>query len=287
MKPFYGGCSPSAPDRRDLTLQTAPPVKPVSEAWDLLAAGGISPAGQPTELVGPPRSDMSKYVTRCEDQGYTYDCVGYAWSYALELLWQKSEGKSRQLDPRFIVEHARWYDGRADGSTTSVRSGLRSLMTFGAPPICVPEDSNAARRFALASHYRIDGYWRLDKPVNEWGAVDHFKSIVEARVLLSCNCPVVVGFFIFDEAQTGPDGIIHLPADYKKNYGGHCVCLVGHDDTLDCGRSGIGAVKLINSWGPAWGQHGFGWLPYEYFKRAYAWDCWGATVGTWRDNELE
>jgi C1A family cysteine protease len=32
--------------------------------------------------------------------------------------------------------------------------------------------------------------------------------------------------------------------------GGHCVCVVGYDDTQSC-------WICKNSWGPAWGENGF------------------------------
>ena len=44
-----------------------------------------------------------------------------------------------------------------------------------------------------------------------------------------------------------------------SNQGGHAITMVGYDDN----RYG-GALKVINSWGQAWGDGGFFWMPYSF-----------------------
>ena len=46
-------------------------------------------------------------------------------------------------------------------------------------------------------------------------------------------------------------------------YAAHSVLLVGYDDTKS-------QFKFMNSWGAAWGDDGFGYLPYDSFE--VAWD---------------
>jgi C1A family cysteine protease len=45
---------------------------------------------------------------------------------------------------------------------------------------------------------------------------------------------------------------------------GHAYVLVGYDDTLAT-SDGIGAFKLINSWGTGWGDSGFSYISYKAF----------------------
>lgn len=272
-----GGCVPSRPDPRDLTLWSAPAVKPVAQARSILAAST-------DPWPGPPQSDLSGLLTRVENQGSSQDCVGYAWSYALEILWQKSEGRHRHLDPQFIADQARWFENRPAGTATSIRSGLSALKLFGAPPIIFSSQPfSEARQFTYASNYRLDAYWNLSKPINEWGAIDGMQVLKELRVLLSARCPVVCGAYVFDSWMPGPDGICHFPDDPTLIRGGHAICLLKHDDTKDCGPSGTGAVGFPNSWGEGWGQGGWGWLPYKYWQSSLAWDAFAATTGTWTE----
>jgi C1A family cysteine protease len=41
--------------------------------------------------------------------------------------------------------------------------------------------------------------------------------------------------------------------------GGHAICLVGYDDSKQ-------AFKFINSWGPGWGESGYGWITYAFLN---------------------
>jgi hypothetical protein len=46
------------------------------------------------------------------------------------------------------------------------------------------------------------------------------------------------------------------------NRGGHLITFVGYDDTLTT-HDGTGAFRMVNSWGPGWGQTGYFWMSYE------------------------
>lgn len=49
---------------------------------------------------------------------------------------------------------------------------------------------------------------------------------------------------------------------YGENRGGHAVTLCGFDDDLVT-ADGVGAFKLVNSWGTFWGDAGYFWMSYE------------------------
>ncbi|HEX05458.1 MAG TPA: hypothetical protein ENH10_09970, partial [Bacteroidetes bacterium] len=44
--------------------------------------------------------------------------------------------------------------------------------------------------------------------------------------------------------------------------GGHAVTVIGYDDARVT-ADGVGAFKMVNSWGTGWGQSGFWWMSYE------------------------
>ncbi len=55
--------------------------------------------------------------------------------------------------------------------------------------------------------------------------------------------------------------------------GGHAMTIVGYDDNYG---GGVGAFKIANSWGTAWGCSGYAWISYNSFK-ANAIEVWTMT----------
>jgi hypothetical protein len=58
-------------------------------------------------------------------------------------------------------------------------------------------------------------------------------------------------------------GDIPMPKPGDKLEGGHAVVAVGYDDGKKIGKD-KGALLIRNSWGTAWGEKRYGWLPYAY-----------------------
>ncbi len=55
---------------------------------------------------------------------------------------------------------------------------------------------------------------------------------------------------------------------------------VGFDDGRRIGAQ-RGALLIHNSWGPAWGEGGCGWLPYAYVTHGLAVDLWTLLDKRW------
>lgn len=91
------------------------------------------------------------------------------------------------------------------------------------------------------------------------------------RACLATGNPVVFGFTCYpaiDEDEVARTGILPMPYPSAESIGGHCVVLVGYDDAS---RHYI----VRNSWGAAWGEKGYFYMPYEYVERAdLAADFW-------------
>ena len=65
-------------------------------------------------------------------------------------------------------------------------------------------------------------------------------------------------------AQTG---VMTVPAASESVVGGHCVLMVGYDDSKS-------AALIRNSWGPDWGQGGYFWMPYSILIGPDTTDFW-------------
>jgi C1A family cysteine protease len=88
----------------------------------------------------------------------------------------------------------------------------------------------------------------------------------------------VFGFPVYTSLDRSED--IALPTRFDALRGGQTVMAVGYDDKRRI-RSDKGAILIRNSWGPDWGDAGYGWLPYSYIQRKIAHDFWTVLTPAW------
>ena len=76
----------------------------------------------------------------------------------------------------------------------------------------------------------------------------------------------------FESAAVAKSGIVPIPGHHEKKVGGHCVVLVGYDDSKSM-------FIVRNSWGTSWGQEGYFMMPYVYMTNArLSSDFWMASI---------
>lgn len=228
------------------------PLGMLFEKQDKLA--GIPMASTPfggDEL--PASIDLSDKMPPVGNQGKQQSCVAWAIAYALKSYQEKLElGEQYLFSPAYIYNQI----NNGMNAPTYVTDGLNILSEQG---VCQMEEmpydennwvakptdevKNSARKF------RID-FWRQ---VN-------VQDIKEVKAQLAAGYPVIIGAMVSKE-------FISEGFDKKAAYswteagtasGGHCMLLVGYDDTRK-------AFKVMNSWGADWGDKGFSWIDYKLF----------------------
>jgi C1A family cysteine protease len=97
---------------------------------------------------------------------------------------------------------------------------------------------------------------------NEWGIARWYRvnvqSEVEVKSHISAGFPVVIGMAV-DKGFQKLAGSVYSATD-AQFIGNHAIVVVGYDDDRQ-------AFRLLNSWGPAWGDHGMAWIAYPVFKK--------------------
>ncbi|MGD9854412.1 MAG: C1 family peptidase [Planctomycetaceae bacterium] len=194
----------------------------------------------------------------------------------------------RELTPSYAYLYCmsrRIADSRGDCGV-SLRNCFRALRRFGLPPdrywpydnehvTCDPVDPflySFARDYAQTYYVRV-GPQKLSGK----------KTLRAVRSMLAAGFAVACGFATPNRLPD--EGAVPYRPDVHEITTGQAVVLIGYDDTRRIG-SETGALLFRNSWGPEWGEDGYGWLPYVYVTERLAGDFWTLLRREWIETGL-
>lgn len=210
--------------------------------------------------------DLRQYASPVADQGELGSCTAFAITKGLrEYLLIKEHKPFIPLSPLFLYYNERKLEGDVKhDSGATLDDGMKVLNQTGVAPeedwtydiskftIEPPEKAYIdAKSFIVKSEKQLNGL-----------------SAIKAE--LKNQNPVVFGIEVFQSFEEAKDGNIPVPdVNHEKNLGGHAVSCFGYDDAKR-------VLIMKNSWGPAWGDKGYFYLPYDYFKLGLVNDAWSA-----------
>ncbi|MCC7542862.1 MAG: C1 family peptidase [Deltaproteobacteria bacterium] len=266
------GWYPDPLDHRDLDIADAAVLARLNRVVDRTSAGADQTGA--ASPVGDLRVDLRRWCSPIEDQGQVGSCTAQAVIGALEYFERKTRGEHVDASRLFLYRVTRRFlgwEGRGD-TGAFVRSAIKSLRLFGAPPEEYwPYDEARfdaepeAFHYAFGQNFKAVEYYRVPEDIETLKAV------------LAAGLPFAFGFTCFtslDHPETGRTGVIPFPARNEQDIGGHAVLAVGFTDSH---------LLIRNSWGTGWGDKGYGYLPWSYFdgRRPLATDCWILVNAQW------
>lgn len=103
--------------------------------------------------------------------------------------------------------------------------------------------------------------------------------IVTMKSTLADGQGIIFGFDCYDyflSAEMDSLGKLTVPVTGEQLQGGHCVAMVGYDDTIVFKDGTKGGFLCRNSWGTGWGLKGYFWMSYSFItsSKHYASDFW-------------
>ena len=212
--------------------------------------------------------DLRRHCPPVYDQLHLNSCSANAIAAALRFDELK-EGHPDVASPSrlFIYYNERVLSGVVStNSPVSLRDGYRTVSKVGACSEAMwPYQPQRFRRaptlacYHAAHRHRAIAYYRIRRAITQLRAclADGFPFVMALAVHKSMGTPAV-----------RKTGLVPVPGRRDRLIGGHAILAVGYQH----------ARKLIifrNSWGPAWGDHGYGYLPYACFASAdLTWDFW-------------
>jgi C1A family cysteine protease len=208
-----------------------------------VAAAPETPSGAPASFdwrnVGG-----RNFVTPIKNQGGCGSCVAFGSIAPVESLMRIT-----RKDPNFQIslseaqlffcygpEHGA---GRCPSGGWSPGPAYNSLMTGVVDTQCFPY-TPVDQACKLCSDWQS----RLTK-ITGWSSPG---TVAEMKSHIAATGPTTACFTVYEDFMHYSGGVYRHVAG--NQIGGHCVCIVGYDDTQSCWIA-------KNSWGTGWGEAGF------------------------------
>jgi C1A family cysteine protease len=217
----------------------------------------------------PESASLEKFCPPRRNQGEQGSCVAWSAAYAARTIMEAStagvNAEQVAFSPAYLYNQIHMPNCQGallpDAMKVMMYKGSVPLRNFPYDPYtCDRTPSEQAHSFA--SQYRTRGFQRLT--VN---GDDHKVDLNAIKQYIAKGAPVVIGMMVPKSFMQGMMGeqVWQPEPDDNPDYGtmgGHAMCVIGYDDRL-----AGGAVQIMNSWGPEWGNNGIGWVRYKDFMR--------------------
>ncbi|MFF0627811.1 C1 family peptidase [Streptomyces sp. NPDC004296] len=245
------GVLPSRSTWRDSVLRHSVESRLVS------AAPHVVGAGTSQEKVGatPPASvDLTKYAPTPGNQGQVGSCAAWAIDYTAYTILER-EQKISAYPGAPMYTYAQISKGHDGGSAPqqhfkiAMSQGIDSRPHYWQGDFDYTTQPTASER-ANAAHWKLSGYTPLHT-----GA--QIKADVKAALAkgepVAISIRVYNSFFNLNSQKAA--SYTYYPASGEQYAGGHGVTIVGYNSK---------GVRVENSWGSGWGDHGFVNLSWKY-----------------------
>ena len=287
-------------DVRDFTPET-PKIRQINEMAKLSVLDEEKKKVT-TQTKLPELVDNRKFCSPVETQGNLGSCTAHMGTNMLEYMERKSYGQGNGTfvngSRLFLYKTTRFLmgvEGKGD-SGAYIRTTLGAIRLFGVPPEEYWPYSDDSSRFdrepsnlvtSMAKEFQSVSHFRLDYSKDSEQNIARMKQYLANGYALGC------GFTVFDSYTQAEKngGKFPYPSQKEGIQGGHAVMVCGFSDNMVIkneidGKETKGAFMIQNSWGTSWGDAGFGWLPYAYFRTGanadvLADDVWCLTKISW------
>jgi len=282
---FGTGWLPPLPDLRDYTVEH-PAIAAMTGKLGLAKT-----AKKPSSI--PDKVDLREYCSPVEDQKQLGSCTANAAVGVVEYFQRRAYGKHLEGSRLFVYKATRNLMGVSGDTGAWLRTTMGALALCGVPDEKYwPYTDNdpafdrepASFVYSVADNYEALRYFCHDPQGTQVPGKDVLESV---KMCLAAGIPSMFGFWGFPSFTfSNVKGGIPYPCPNEQAQWGHAIVAIGYDDdkkikNTKCNLTTTGALLIRNSWGKAWGDQGYGWLPYNYVTSRLAVDFWSILQMGW------
>ncbi len=240
-------------------LRTLPSLLLLAASLTACTVGGEPDAGgAPGNAAYAYSVDHEPLLPPVRDQGVRGTCTWFAWTAAVESYYGLKDWLSvEQMGVRL-------------GTGIDFAMNWRVLGVAMAPESYWPYNGTGQPGLDQSSVYGIGGTQVL--------AVDEEQIKTALDAALTNNVVLMFaydrtreqgGVFVNPQLGDGEAAWLKLSCNYHdvfgdRHCGGHAVLLVGYETRVDSDGAERTFFKFRNSWGPGYGQNGYGWMSAAY-----------------------
>ncbi len=229
----------------------------------------IGQAPLPSGSNIPAAADLSAYMPPPGSQYPQNSCVAWTVAYAnYSYINSRNNGcsflRNNQPDYNCLFSPSFVYNQINGGQNrgTFFQDAFRIMQTQGVAPLSkMPYVSNnwwvqpSAEARQAASAYKINSYWQLGRSGEDF--------YLETKAWLAKGFPVIASVKVdnyLKKTNNFPTPYVWSNWSGPREQMGHAILIVGYNDQTS-------TFKFINSYGPAWGNSGYGYISYGMYRQ--------------------
>ncbi|MBV7532489.1 C1 family peptidase [Chitinophaga sp. sic0106] len=219
----------------------------------------------------PNAASLKKYCPIPGDQGRFGTCVGWSAAYGTRTIsWAvrnnltaTNDITNQAFSPTFIYEQIKDSDDLNCSKGASISRAVQLMKTSGVPflsDLNFSCNANLQPYRTAAMNYTIKDFQALNERYGANAPEEEFKkTLFNIKTAISQKKPIIAAIDCYGTFKGKVwNGV------FDNHLGGHAICIIGYDDNFS---NGEGAVEILNSWSPFWGNGGFIHVKYADLRR--------------------
>lgn len=215
--------------------------------------------------------DIRSYCPPIYDQGDIGSCTANAIAVALRVLYKTA--KKPDLEPSRLGLY--YLERKLEGTVNEdagaiIANGFKVCRKMGVFPESMWEYSNEHLFSAPPAKCLVEGE---KHQILQYSAIP--RSLYAFKYALTQFKVIVIGISVyesFESDKVAQTGLVPMPKKTESLLGGHAIAIVGYDDVRQ-------VFICQNSWGTAWGDKGYFYLPYKFItNKGLSDDFWVADI---------